>query len=445
MQNNILRYGLLLAILSIATSSIGQSGTNSPFSRFGIGDLKSGNLVHLQSMGGLDASYTDIYHANIKNPASLAFQQVVSFDVGLNMKYATLTDPENSTNIWSGNLEYISFNVPLFNNYNELLEVDKRQQWFAMGFSIAQHSDVNYDITVFDDLPEIGTVQREFSGNGGTYRVQWGNSFKYKNFSVGANLGYLFGQLTNERNIRFDDIVGSFDNNFVDNYTLRGFVYNLGGIYQHVLNKKEITNNIGTPAKIINFGIYGNSTTSFSTNSTISNSSFLSINTGALVQDSASVQSDIMGEGTMPSELGVGMTYYYGQKLALGVNYSITNWSKYTNDARPEQLSNTSKITFGGYYRPNIRSFKYTDRMYYRFGVFYGKDPRTINSLNLDNYGITLGTGLPFVNQRKISHLNLGLTLGQRGNTELLRESYISLGIGLTFNDDEWFIKRKYN
>lgn len=445
MQNDFVKYGLLLAILFLATPGIGQSGTNSPFSRFGIGDLKTGNLVHLQSMGGLDASFTDAYHANIKNPAALAFQQVVSFDVGLNLKYANLSDPENSANVKSGNLEYLSLNIPLFNNYNELLEVDKRKHWFATGFSLAQHSDVNYDITVFDDLPDIGVVQRDFSGNGGTYKVQWGNAFKYNGFSFGANLGYLFGQITNERNVRFDEIIGSFDNNFIDTYSLRGFSYNVGAIYQHILNTKEMTDKVGTPAKFINVGLYGNSTTSFSTNSTISKASFLPIGIGTVIQDSAFIASDVEGSGTMPSELGIGMTYYNGNKLALGVNFSITNWSKYQNDARPEELSNTSKITFGGYYRPNIRSFRYTDRMYYRFGAFYGNDPRTINSLNLNNYGVTLGAGLPFVNQRKISHLNLGLTIGQRGNSEVLRETYFSLGIGMTFNDDEWFIKRKYN
>lgn len=445
MLNDIFKYGISLTILLFATSVIGQSGTNSPFSRFGIGDLRSGNLVHLQSMGGLEASFTDPYHANIKNPAALAFQQVISYDVGMNMRYANLADTESSENILSGNLENIAFSIPLFNNYNELLEVEKRQYWLATGFSLSQHSDVNYDVSVLDELPDVGLVRREFAGNGGTYRVQWGNAFKYKNLSVGANLGYLFGQLVNERNVRFEDIMISYDNNFLDVFSLRGFTYNLGAIYQHILNKQEMKDKIGTPAKYINVGIYGNSTTSFSTNATVSKSSFLAIATGAIVQDSAFITTDVPGEGRMPSELGIGMTYYSGNKLALGVNYSITNWSKYRNDARPEELSNASKITFGGYYRPNIRSFRYTDRMYYRFGVFYGNDPRSINSLNLNNYGITLGTGLPFVNQRKISHLNLGLTIGQRGNSALLRESYISLGVGMTFNDDEWFIKRKYN
>ena len=30
-------------------------------------------------------------------------------------------------------------------------------------------------------------------------------------------------------------------------------------------------------------------------------------------------------------------------------------------------------------------------------------------------------------------------------NIDVLRETYISLGVGFTFNDDEWFVKRKYN
>lgn len=444
MLNNLLKYTLSLSMILLSVYINAQSGANSPFSRFGLGDLNDDNPVHLRSMGGLSASYTDVYHSNIKNPAALAFQKVVSYDVGLNLKYASLKDPNEKSGIYSGNLEYLSFTLPLFNTYNDLLEVEPKQYWFATNFTLAQHSDVSYQVIQNEILPDIGSVERTFAGNGGTYKAQWGNSYKYKNFSVGLNMGYLFGQLTNERNLTFQDLEFSYDNSFIDEFSMRGFIYNVGGIYQHVLNKKEVKENVSLPLKVLNIGFYGNSTTSFSTNSNSSKSSFLILG-NSINQDSLSTVIVEDGEGTMPSEFGIGATYYVGTKLALGVNYSIRNWSKYRNDARPEELSNTSKITFGGYYRPNIRSFQYKDRMYYRFGVFYGQDPRTISSSNLDNYGITLGTGLPLVAQRKISHLNLGLTLGRRGSSEILRETYISLGVGFTFNDDEWFVKRKYN
>ncbi len=445
MLNNLSKYILCLGLIIISIHLSAQSGANSPFSRFGLGDLNDGNMVHLRSMGGLSASFTDTYHSNIKNPASFSFQRAVSFDVGMKFKYAGLKDPNESSSIFSGNLEYLSFTLPLFNAYNDLLEVEPKQYWFATNFTLAQHSDVNYEVVNTETLPDIGDVTRTFAGNGGSYKVQWGNSFKYKNMSVGLNMGYLFGRLTNERNVVFSDVDFSFDNNFVDQYSLKGFVYNIGGIYQHILNKAAIKEKATTPMKVLNVGFFGNSRTSFSTNSNINNSSYLVLTSTDITQDSLLVVTDRPGTGTMPGEFGIGATYFLGTKLALGVNYSIKNWSKYRNDARPEELSNTSKITFGGYYRPNVRSFQYKDRMYYRFGVFYGQDPRSINSTNLDNYGITLGTGLPFVNQRKISHLNLGLTLGRRGNAEVLRETYISLGVGMTFNDDEWFIKRKYN
>jgi len=431
-------------MIFLSVHAIAQSGANSPFSRFGIGDLNDDNPIHLRTMGGLSASFTDVYHSNTKNPAALAFQKVVSFDLGLNFKYASLQDPNERSGIYSGNLEYLSFTLPLFNTYNDLLEVKPKQSWFATNFTLAQHSDVSYEVVQNEDIPNIGEITRTFAGNGGTYKAQWGNAYKYKNFSVGLNMGYLFGQLRNQRNVVFDDLEFSYDNSFVDEYSMRGFIYNFGAIYQHILNRKEVNEKVTTPIKVLNIGFYTNSTTSFSTEANISNSSFLVLG-NAVSRDSLVSTTNESGSGTLPSEFGIGATYYVGNTLALGVNYSIKNWSKYKNDARPEDLSNTYKITFGGYYRPNIRSFSYTDRMYYRFGVFYGQDPRTIDSNNLDNYGLTLGTGLPLVNQRKISHLNLGLTLGRRGNSEVLRETYISLGVGFTFNDDEWFVKRKYN
>jgi hypothetical protein len=77
--------------------------------------------------------------------------------------------------------------------------------------------------------------------------------------------------------------------------------------------------------------------------------------------------------------------------------------------------------------------------------LYHRTDPRVIAGEQLDAYGVTFGMGLPFIYQRKISHANLGFEFGKNGSNSVIRESFFKVTLGFTFNDDEWFIKRKYN
>lgn len=433
---------LLLIILPIAVFS--QSGANSPFSRFGIGDIADNQFMNLRHMGGISAAYADIYQINIQNPASYSFLRATTFEVGVSAKNASISDNENSTGVWSGNLDYISLAFPLSNPLNEIFDRKKRDYWLGMSFSLLPVSHVGYNISSTDMIDGIGEVTNNFRGTGGTYKFLWGNAIRFKEFSCGVNMGYAFGKINYERNVIFNDIDYAYDNAFLNDYSLSGFVWNAGFIYNKLLNAKAVKEIRGTESKILNIGIYGNSNTSFSTKSEVFNRNLFNT-LGGIFSDTLAFETDVRGSGTLPAELGIGVMYYYGAKLGLGIDYKFNNWSSYKNDANLESLSNTYKISFGGYYRPNISSFDFGDRVKYRFGMYYGTDPRTIAQKSISNYGVTFGFGLPFVYQRKISHINLGFEIGKRGQKDVLSETFVKLGIGLTFNDDEWFIKRKYN
>jgi len=441
-----LKYFFTVAIsVTVSTCILAQtSGINSPFSRFGIGDLVNPNPIYLRQMGGVNAAYADNYHVNHVNPASLPFLRATSFDIGVAANYRTLTDNNNTTKDWSGALEYLSLAFPLRNPLNEVFDREVRDLRFGMSFTLLPVSKVSYLISNESEDEELGGLTRDFRGTGGTYKLQWGNGVQYKNLYAGINLGYLFGKIDYERNIEFND-PNTFDVRFSNNYSLRGFNYNIGFIYQLFLNKDEVAKNSNIDLQAINFGIYGNSSTSITTNA---EEIFLNEYGGSvtgLITDTLSFETGVKGSGLLPGQLGTGVTYFKGSSLSLSLNYVLTRWSQYENDANPETLSDAYKLSFGGFYRPNIKSFEYRNRVFYRFGGYIGKDPISIDDNQLSTYGGSLGFGLPFVYQRKISHINLGVEVGRRSVGTLLRETFVKLGVGLTFNDDEWFIKRKYN
>ena len=181
--------------MSLTMTLLSQANDNSPYSRFGIGEITDNNFNHSRQMGGLGASYIDGYHINIVNPASYSFLNATAFDFGVFAKRTWLTENNTTNKIWSGNLDYLSLAFPLRNPINEVYDGVKKDYKLGMSFTLMPHSFVNYNIVSVDSLAETGPFTRNYVGSGGSYKFMWGNALKYKNVSAGVNLGYLFGKL----------------------------------------------------------------------------------------------------------------------------------------------------------------------------------------------------------------------------------------------------------
>ncbi|MBK7698285.1 MAG: hypothetical protein IPJ39_05960 [Saprospiraceae bacterium] len=435
-------------MLLVTTTVSAQQNDNNPYSRLGIGDINDNNFNHLRQMGGLGASFVDGYHINIVNPASYSFLNATAFDFGVFGKKTWLKDKENSNSFWTGNLDYISLAFPLRNPINDLYDGVKKDYKLAMSLTLMPHSVVNYDIAVNDSTSSVSPYTHNYKGSGGSYKLMWGNSIKYKNLSFGVNLGYLYGNLKYENNVYFNDDDFVYNNLYSNQYNIKGFLWNAGLMYFTTVNKKQIENNKLTPAKRISFGIHANSTTSFSTSYNVFHTLVQNLPAGTLV-DTIQIKNEIAGKGKLPGEIGLGATYYKGEKFAIGVNYVATFWSSYYNEAANHSkgsLTNVSKVSLGGYIRPDYKSFdNFLKRVYYRYGIYYGTDPRIVEGKQIDTYGLTFGLGMPFVFQRKVSHINIGLNAGIRGKDTPISEKFVKISFGVTFNDDEWFLKRKYN
>ena len=64
--------------------------------------------------------YNDPYQINIANPASLSHLRAVSFDIGVNIRLAQISDGTTTQGIESGYLDYVSIALPLINKVNEI-------------------------------------------------------------------------------------------------------------------------------------------------------------------------------------------------------------------------------------------------------------------------------------------------------------------------------------
>ena len=136
----------------------------------------------------------------------------------------------------------------------------------------------------------------------------------------------------------------------------------------------------------------------------------------------------------------------------IGMDYTYSGWSKYTNDLDSEILNNSFRIGFGAEILPKYDApfRQYRKRITYRLGGFYKTDPRIIEgSGSFTQKAVTFGVGLPLQpdldNRKLVSFVNLSAEIGQYGDAEFLKETYFKLTMGFTLNDNLWFYKRKYN
>jgi hypothetical protein len=447
---------LTLSFLLLSSIALwAQPKTNSPYSRYGIGDQVNQYFSNAAAWGGQTAAFHDPFHLNLENPASFAFLRTTTLETGLYTKFGRFKSATATQDIWSGNLAYLALGFTLKSPINEVLDRAKSPWKYGMGIALTPGTLVGYDVQTQDNLPGLGTVQSAFVGSGGTYRLTWSNAAKYKNTAFGANLGWAFGKTTYSNTTIFvDEPTGTLDtftqiffqNNYRDEIAMNGFVWKLGVQHDIVLENSE--NDKDTPQKWITIGLDGEGKHKLNTNTNqykirsrglLSSGQYLDADT--LLQNT-NVQQSI----TLPASLTLGVQYVNANKLKIGAQFGIETWSKYTNEARPETLRNIFSLSGGVEYIPDYSSYNsFLKKVRYRFGGYFRQDPRTVDGKNFTDTGLTFGFGFPLVLPRQqSSFVNASFELGKIGAGSPIEETYARMTLGFTLNDNTWFYKRRF-
>ncbi len=452
---------LLLAFLFWSTacelSAQAYTRRNSPYSRYGLGDLFSTQYAPQLSTGGaFAATYSSIWDASICNPASLAHIQSTVFDVGLFYKHSRLTENRNNQKgaANDGNLSYLSLSFPVTRSWEVEKDTLRRGipiQW-GMGISLMPHSTVGYDVRISREVPEIGEVEYKYTGEGTRFRANWANGLRYKSFSLGANLGLLFGSVKDRSIITFKDSAYTYGYNeriMTEENTL-GLLWDLGAQYDLYL-KKSVT--IPDPLKDmrITFGATAGASNNLrilSKEESIRYGSYYGIDTLIITDDSRTNMS-------LPLSLGGGIAITNGMKWRFGLNYETQLWDKFSYSARSINVGNSYSIAAGAEFTPDITDVSnYLKRIRYRLGTYYGKDPRIIgsgaNSYQLLKYGITFGLGLHMKPKKStkefaiLGQTNIGFEFGYLGHPELINEYFFQVNLSFSLNDYSWFKRAKF-
>ena len=104
---------VLFVACSLHMSLIAQE--NSPYSRYGLGDLTPNKNILSRGMGGIAAGVADNRSINFTNPASLSFITNTILDVGADIDYRILKSTNPAKKFTSANtyMSYLQLAVPL--------------------------------------------------------------------------------------------------------------------------------------------------------------------------------------------------------------------------------------------------------------------------------------------------------------------------------------------
>ncbi|MBK7558197.1 MAG: hypothetical protein IPI54_07875 [Chitinophagaceae bacterium] len=423
---------------------------NSPYSRYGIGDLTPNHNVFTRGMGGIAAGITDTRSVNFTNPASLTSIYNTIFDVGTEIDYRILKSSNPAKKFTSANtyVSYLTMAFPLTTP-----KMAKKNMFWAMSFGIKPVSKMNYKIEKNERLTGIDSLNTLYEGSGGLNQAFFGTGFKYKNLSVGINAGYMFGNKDYNTLLTFisDSSFFYYLSNSSNKTTFGGLFINGGMQYDIALARDEKNPDFIT--KKIKLGVYGNLQQNLKARTDIVRETiFYDQNGGYYRLDSVYEEKDVKGTIKLPAMIGFGATYQDANWL-FGADFEYGNWASYRYYGQADAVQNNWTIRAGAQYYPakdNTPVKKYFNFVKYRAGFYYGSDYIKVNQ-NRPEYGFTIGTGMPLTSLKRISYtgeyvvLNTALEFGNRGNRQTnLRESVVRFSIGVSMNA-RWFQKPKYN
>ena len=411
----------------VATAAMAQSGTNSPYPRYGFGQLSDQSFGNTKAMGGIAYGLRDGLHINAANPASYSAVDSLTFlfDAGMSLQNTNFKENGVKTNAKNSTVDYIAMQFRL---------------WKRMGMTLGflPYSMVGYNMSQTETVPNSedqygNTTTRlmSYKGEGGLQQVFVGLGYKvFDNLSIGANFSYLYGEISHTSSLTFSNTNAS-SSVLANKLEISDYKIDLGLQYTHKFGKKH-TLNLGA---VYSLGHDLNSSGYNIRETYLSGSNYPATQSIDTIKNAFS----------LPHTLGFGATYVYNKRLTVGLDYTLQKWGETKFFNEEGKFQNRSKIALGAEYLPNPIGRNYLKRIRYRAGAYYS-DPYTKidGKEGAREYGVSFGFGLPLEVFQGRSLLNIS---GQYVKVSpkvkgMLEENYLRVNIGLTFND-RWFMKWK--
>lgn len=442
MPNKFIRFLFFITFTFFVLSGKGQ--VNSPFTRFGLGEFRPQSFTSQQSMAGLGAAFRHHAYINPINPASFSafyeeFQiidtttgdtlksvvKAASFETSILARIQNTSNATDKSNSGDGNIGQLALGIPI-------------PGFGGLSFGLIPFSEVDYDI-VLKDLSDTNSITNyRFFGEGGLFNLYAGAGYGIKNFSIGAQVKYLFGTITNSSTIYYPELHNSNGTRKLVFSKIRGFTWNAGIQYRAKISDKVN----------LRLGAFGNPSIKIKAVSDTIWDRVVYVNDQTFGHiDTLSSTLDAEYKIAMPASYGIGFMFERKNKWIAGLEFRTEKWSKIKDFLTQSDQNDSWQIIAGGEVIPDIRKRGLSNKRY-RFGVYYGETHLIVNNNSVSDYGITFGIGIPVMRPRQsiFSSIDFSFQAGTRGsiNKNLITDNYYQLNLGINLNDSGWIFKTKF-
>lgn len=434
-------YLLMMSLIALSTlfgtlSAYAQTTVQSPYSKFGLGNLRGSVLPHQRAMGGISAGVfrsSYINNINMQNPASYAGIGLTTLDIGMSGSFTTLKTNSLSENTFNSSLSHVAMAFPL-------------TMKSALSVGILPYSELGYDfkntVNVGSSADNTKTVDYIYVGEGGLSKAYLGYGIQFgDHFRIGANAEYLFGNLIQSRSTEYLNEAGAINSREQVKNSVYGFNYSYGVQYDFRLGSKTS----------LVLGYSGSSSSKLNSE----RSQYITIyskdaqgNEGSAL-DTLDFSENPKASLKLPLVHNFGFTLQRENKWLIGADYRTGKWSQMAIANVNQNLQDTYGFSVGGQFTPDITAINgYFKRVDYRLGFTYDKTYIQMNNQDVKQMAVTVGLGLPLSSYARSSFykMNVSAEIGKRGKVTngLIQENYVNFHLGFMLND-KWFQRFRFD
>ena len=291
---------ITIVLIFIGLPLAAQNNTNSPYTRFGYGDLGDRSFGAGRAMGGVGYGLRSPKQINPMNPASYSCMDSLTFlfDFGVAGQLSWFDDGNSRQHDINGNLEYIALQFP----------VHRR---IALSVGLLPYSYVGYQFGTVRNEAGV-TFTESYEGSGGLSDLYGGISIDLwkKRLAVGANFGFLFGNITHEQVVLMSsEGTGAYNTSRSQELRIRDIKMDFGIQYTHPFSRTES----------VTLGFVFSPKNSLNADSYQLTQSYTSSGSDSEIIQSDTIRNRAFG---LPNSYGVGLSYVKQNKLTLAVDFS---------------------------------------------------------------------------------------------------------------------------
>jgi len=408
----------IMMFLALSFSLIAQ--VNSPYSRYGIGELEYSYSARRAGMGGLGVAVDDNAFISMLNPAAWHSINLTRVEFSSYFNGSFVKD-QNQKSFYSGGY---------FSGFSFALPVSK-DNGISVAMGLIPISKIAYETrtSVLDPSSQTEDHSFTYSGDGGLSKFYLGTSYTLPfDVSVGATLDYNYGTFRYRSKLDFLSNT-SAGSSFKTEYKVKGLGGTFGMISQD-LNKDIFKSDFVQDFRI---GVSVSMVSQLS-----ADTSFTKLGNYA---------TDTLSQGITTMKIPPRFTFGASAKLnphtQIYADYLFQNWSEYAVSGNTDQnLQNLSKVSLGIEYKNSAQPYTLSDLIIWRGGFSFGTTPYKINGKGISEFSVSGGVSLPFSRENT---LDLSLQFISRGTTDsgLLKENILKLGATLSLGE-LWFVRQDF-